>query len=154
MTINRQSALEHEKELSEAPWSRQDLIELGNSIVADSQNKKLVVATAIFLNGQRVFQMALDGTSAENDLWISYKVNTVELTGHSSLALREKVEALKIQEEDLGFRTSDLAVCGGGFPLKTNGVLVGIAVVSGLPHLDDHDLIVEHLRAFRKNRGW
>jgi uncharacterized protein (UPF0303 family) len=88
MTINRQSALEHEKELSEAPWTRQDLIELGNSIAADSLSKKLVVATAMFLNGQRVFQMALDGTSTENDLWISYKVNTVELTGHSSLALQ------------------------------------------------------------------
>ena len=154
MTTNRQTALDHESELSEAPWSRKDLLELGSAIVADAERKSLVVAAAMFLRGQRVFQVGLEGTSSDNDSWIMRKVNTVELTGHSSLALREKVEALNIQEEDLGFRTSDLAVCGGVFPLKTNGVLVGIAVVSGLPHLDDHDLIVEHLRAFRKNRGW
>ena len=154
MTLHRQSALEHEIELSEAPWRREDLFELGNAIAMESQNKNLVVATAMFFHGQCIFQMGLEGTTADNDSWIMRKVNTVELTGHSSLALREKVEALNIQEEDLGFRTSDLAICGGGFPLKTNDVLVGIAVVSGLPHLDDHDLIVEHLRLLKKKRGW
>jgi len=154
MATNRESALDHENELCEAPWSRKDLIEIGNAIATDAENKSLVVAVAMFLQGQRVYQIGLEGTSADNDSWIMRKVNTVELTGHSSLALRENVEALNIQEEDLGFRTSDLAVCGGGFPLKTNGVLVGIAVVSGLPHLDDHDLIVEHLRLLKKKRGW
>jgi uncharacterized protein (UPF0303 family) len=108
MTLNRQSALEHEKELSEAPWTRQDLIELGNSIVADSQNKKLVVATAMFLNGQRVFQMALDGTSAENDLWISYKVNTVKLTDCGRFSPNACKHALKspnsMKLSSLGYR--------------------------------------------------
>ena len=154
MSTNRQSALDDEKELSEAPWSREDLLELGNLIAADSQAKNLIVATAMFFHGQRVFQMGLDGTTADNDIWIMNKVNTVELTGHSSLAFRERIEDLKIQESELGFRSADLAVCGGGFPLTTNGELVGIAVVSGLPHLDDHDLIVEHLRKLKEKRGW
>jgi len=154
MTIKRQSALDHEDDLCEAPWSHKDILELGNAIVADSQNKNLTVAVAMFFRGQRIFQVGLEGTTADNDSWIMRKVNTVEFTGHSSLALREKVEALNIQEQELGFRTSDLAICGGGFPLKTNGVLIGIAVVSGLPHLEDHDLIVEHLRLLKQKRGW
>jgi uncharacterized protein (UPF0303 family) len=30
--------------------------------------------------------------------------------------------------------------------------LVGVLIVSGLPHLDDHDLIVNSLREFLKGR--
>ncbi len=38
------------------------------------------------------------------------------------------------------------AMCGGGFPLNVRGVgQVGVIAVSGLPHLDDHQVIVDAL---------
>ncbi len=46
---------------------------------------------------------------------------------------------------------SEYACCGGGFPLniKKAGV-VGTICVSGLPHLEDHQLIVDSLREYLK----
>lgn len=40
------------------------------------------------------------------------------------------------------------AFCGGGFPIVVNGVLRGAAIVSGRPHLEDHDLLTGVLAAF------
>ena len=148
--MSRTSSLEHEAEFGIREWSREELIQIGELIVDKGTLNKLPLVVAVFFNGQRIFQKGIDGSSAENDLWVQRKLNTVELTGHSSLALREKIELLNIQESDLGFRTSDLAVCGGGFPLFNASGLVGVLIVSGLPHLDDHDLIVDSLREYLK----
>jgi uncharacterized protein (UPF0303 family) len=82
------------------------------------------------------------------------KANTVQLTHHSSLALRKRVESLEIQEEELGFNSGHLAVCGGGYPLYSNGLLVGMAIVSGLPHEEDHEFIVESLKEFKRGLKW
>lgn len=148
--MSRTSALDHENEIGVRIWNRDELIELGELMVRRGRDKELPLVVAVFYKGQRIFQKGLEGSSADNDLWVQRKLNTVELTGHSSLALREKVEALNIQETDLGFRTSDLAICGGGFPLFDANGLVAVLIVSGLPHLDDHDLIVDSLRTFLK----
>lgn len=148
--MSRKSALEHELEFGIREWNREELIELGEFMVDKGILNKLPLVVAIFFKGQRIFQKGIAGSSAENDIWVQRKLNTVELTGHSSLALREKIDRLKIQESDLGFRTSDLAVCGGGFPLFNASGLVGVLIVSGLPHLDDHDLIVDSLREYLK----
>ena len=37
------------------------------------------------------------------------------------------------------------AFCGGGFPIVVDGVLRGVAIVSGLPHVEDHALLVQVL---------
>ena len=150
--MSRTSSLEHEAEFGIREWSREELIQIGELMVNRGTLNKLPLVVAIFFNGQRIFQKGIDGSSADNDLWVQRKLNTVELTGHSSLALREKIDNLNIQESDLGFRTSDLAVCGGGFPLFNSAGLVGVLIVSGLPHLDDHDLIVDSLREYLKGK--
>jgi uncharacterized protein (UPF0303 family) len=146
--------LKDEEVLSEAPWTHDLALSFGQQIVDKAQKENLVVAVAIFFNNQRIFQVGLNGTSATNDEWIMRKVNTVQLTQHSSLALRKKVEELGIQEDALGFHAGHLAVCGGGYPLKNKGQLLGIAIVSGLPHEVDHSLIVDSLIEFRKGKSW
>ena len=40
------------------------------------------------------------------------------------------------------------AFCGGGFPLVIGGQLRGVAIVSGLPHLEDHALLIRVLSAY------
>ena len=143
-----------EKSLAEGPWDQISTVALGEHLrkVAEAQN--LSVAIAIFFKGQRIYQIGLPGTASLNDEWIMRKVHSVEMTKHSSLALRAKVDALGIQEDDFGFNTGHLAICGGGFPLHTKGELVGIAITSGLPHEDDHNLIIEALTEFRKEMSW
>ena len=46
---------------------------------------------------------------------------------------------------------TEYAAHGGGFPIRVAGAgRVGLMVVSGLPQLDDHALVVECLRALRE----
>jgi len=146
--------LREEKYLSEGPWDQINTVGLGERLRKVAEAQKLSVAIAIFFKGQRIYQIGLPGTALLNDEWIMRKVHSVEMTKHSSLALRAKVTALGIQEEDFGFNAGYFAVCGGGYPLHRKGELVGIAITSGLPHEDDHNLIIEALTEFRKEMTW
>lgn len=38
------------------------------------------------------------------------------------------------------------AICGGGFPIIEQNEVKGAICVSGLDHLDDHEVIIESLR--------
>ena len=40
------------------------------------------------------------------------------------------------------------AFCGGGFPLVVNGQFRGAAIVSGLPHLDDHRCLTQAIAEY------
>jgi uncharacterized protein (UPF0303 family) len=146
--------MKSEKSLGEALWNQINAVEFGEFMKARGLNQNLKIVIAIFYNGQRMYHVGLPGTELLNDDWVMRKVNTVELTKQSSLSLRVKVDALGVQEDELGFQSGHLAVCGGGYPLYTNGELVGIAVVSGLPHVEDHEFIVKALEEFRDEQSW
>ena len=48
--------------------------------------------------------------------------------------------------QDQGVSPLDCAFCGGGFPIRlTNGEFVGAAIVSNLPHREDHRFIASAL---------
>ena len=75
------------------------------------------------------------------------KSKVVNLTGNSSLYERllseegkyDWFEKKKVSEEDF-------AIHGGGFPIKTEKIgLIGVILVSGLPHLMDHQIAYELL---------
>ncbi len=143
-----------EEELAEGHWDQQSTVLFGELMKSHAIEKNLAIAIALFFSGQRIYQVGLPGSSSLNDEWITRKANTVTLTHHSSLSLRRRLEGLGIQEDQLGFNAGHLAVCGGGFPLYTDGLPVGIAIVSGLPHEEDHKFIVESLVAFKKGLRW
>ena len=44
------------------------------------------------------------------------------------------------------------AFCGGGFPLYVNGEFRGAAIISGLPHLKDHALLCETVKAYWESK--
>lgn len=143
-----------EEQLAEGPWDQQNTVSFGEFMKSRAIERSLPIAISIFFDGQRIYQVGLPGTSSANDEWITRKVNTVNLTRHSSLALRGRIDALGIQEGQLGFNSGHLAVCGGGFPLYLDGQLVGIAIISGLPHEDDHEFLVESLTEFKRGLKW
>jgi uncharacterized protein (UPF0303 family) len=146
--------VQEERKLAEAPWDQVNTVALGETLRRIAEDQNLSVAIAVFFKSQRIYQVGLPGTAVLNDEWIMRKVHSVEMTKHSSLALRAKADALGIQEEEFGFNSGHLAICGGGYPLLTNGELVGIAITSGLPHEADHNLIIEALTEFRKEITW
>lgn len=152
--MSYQQLLEEEKNLGEAEWDQITAVEFGEHLKKKATEKNLAVAIAIFFNSQRVYHVGLPGSAQLNDEWVMRKVHTVEMTHHSSLALRVKADALGLQEEEFGFASGHLAICGGGFPLFTKGEFVGIAIVSGLPHEEDHLLITETLSEYRNEKKW
>lgn len=136
-----------ETELQFARFTNDDAWALGTALVGAARG--LPVAVDISRNGQQLFHAALPGTSADNDDWIRRKTAVVNRFGHSSLYMRQSfLERGTTFEETTGLDPREYAAHGGGFPVLVRGVgPVGVVVVSGLPQLDDHRMVVATLRA-------
>lgn len=127
-------------------FSREDALKLGLSLVEKAGRFRQGVAVAIEVNGLRVFQYVAEGAAKHNVDWLQRKVNTVNQFGKSSLHVWAEFadKGLTMEEERLPHM--EFALCGGGFPLNVRGVgPVGVIAVSGLPHMDDHQVIVDAL---------
>lgn len=76
--------------------------------------------------------------------WLDRKVRTVIESGHSSLwtFYKKEIDGTYKQWED----DDRYAICGGGFPIIEQDIVVGAICVSGLEHKDDHDIIVQVLK--------
>ena len=134
--------------------SADDAVRLGMIAARHALDEGLGALIEIRLGDRTVFRAALEGTSASNDDWLRRKFAVVHRFGMSSLAVRVQFEE---QGTDFhaatGLPESDFAAYGGGWPLIVRGVgQVGVMGVSGLPHLDDHRLIVEAITEFLADR--
>ncbi|MDR1374714.1 MAG: heme-binding protein [Treponema sp.] len=147
MNMNKYIALvKKQEELLQFPhFNRRDAWDLGNIFVAEILNKNLELAVSIrLLSGMVLFQYAPEGTGLNNEHWMTRKFNLVRDKEQSSLLTlliwKEKKESVLQQGLDPG----KYVACGGGFPIRIkNSGVAGAALVSGLPHLTDHDMLVE-----------
>ncbi|MFE6965101.1 heme-degrading domain-containing protein [Agromyces sp. NPDC057679] len=136
-------------ELRFAAFTLDDAWVLGTRLRATAAERGLPIAIAVWFGRQRVFHAALPGASADNDGWLDRKHHVVERYGTSSLRVGEEFRA-KGEDFDTHARLDpqQFAAHGGVVPLRlVSGALIGAVGVSGLPQLDDHELVVEHLRA-------
>ena len=77
------------------------------------------------------------------------KYNSVCLMERSSLASRAISELTGEGVEACGLDPRKYVFCGGGFPIRLKtGELVAVALVSGLPDVGDHGLIVDCLSKY------
>jgi uncharacterized protein (UPF0303 family) len=124
-----------------------DAWRVGSRLVELGLARGLPIAVSIMFGEQRVFHAGLPGSSADNDGWLERKFRVVRRFGNSSLAV-----GARFQANNGDFRTdSNLdpgtpSAYGGAFPLRVRGSLIGMVGVSGLPHLEDHALVVEVLK--------
>lgn len=127
-----------------------DAVALGLLLLEKATERDLPVTIEIRRAGRVVFRAARNGTTAHNDMYVAGKARVVERFGHSSLYERLRYESAGSSfaaETSLAF--PEYAPHGGGFPLIVAGTgPVGVAIVSGLPQLEDHALIVECLEGF------
>jgi uncharacterized protein (UPF0303 family) len=136
--------------LALAHFSLADALRLGSIATGLAIARELPVLIEIRL-GQRVaYRAALPGTTADNDEWLRRKFHVVSRYERSTLAVRvEHEEKGRTFNEATGLPESDFAAHGGGWPLVVEGVgFVGMFGVSGLPQVEDHQLIVESLRLY------
>ncbi len=137
-----------EAELQFISFTNDDAWELGSALVVGARREGAPVAIEISRNGHRLFSVALTGATPDNASWIERKSRVVHRFGHSSLHVRQFfVERGTTFEEALGLDPQLYAAHGGAFPLIVRDVgPVGAVVVSGLPQLDDHRMVVSALR--------
>jgi uncharacterized protein (UPF0303 family) len=137
-----------EEELQLTRFTNDDAWDLGTALVARAREQQLPVAVDVSRNGQQLFHAALPGTSADNDAWIRRKAAVVDRFGHSSLYVGQRSrEAGTTFEAEFGLDPERYAAHGGAFPVLVRDVgPVGVVVVSGLPQVEDHRLVVAVLR--------
>ena len=137
-----------EEELQFVSFTNDDAWALGSALVTAAREESAPVAIDITRNGHRLFHAALPGASPDNDSWIQRKARVVHRFGHSSLYMRQLCAAEGTTvEEKFGLDPRRYAAHGGAFPILVRAVgPVGVVVVSGLPQIEDHRMVVAALR--------
>ena len=140
-----------EREGGLARFTAEDAWTLGGMMRQSAVAARLPVAIEITIARETVFFTRLAKATDDNRHWARRKRRVVERFHHSSLYMRRLA-----QEEGYDFHqryslSPELfAAFGGAVPIfQTDGNLIGTATVSGLPDVEDHDFVVEHLRRFR-----
>ncbi len=138
-----------EAELQFGSFTNDDAWELGCRLVAAGRRDGAPVAVEISRNGSRLFFAALNGATPDNAGWIERKARVVHRFGHSSLLVRQaSIERGTTFEAEFGLDPQRYAAHGGAFPVLVRDVgPVGVVVVSGLPQLEDHRMVVTAIRA-------
>jgi uncharacterized protein (UPF0303 family) len=138
-----------EDELQFATFTNDDAWELGTALVAAARRQQAPVAIDISRNHHQLFHAALPGATPDNAAWIQRKTRVVDRFGHSTLYMRQSsIERGTTFEAEFGLDPDRYAAHGGGFPILVRSVgPIGVVVVSGLPQLDDHRMVVAALRA-------
>jgi len=138
-----------EEELQFSGFTNDDAWELGSALVTAGREQGLPIAVDISRNRHQLFHASLPGTTPDNDSWIQRKTRVVDRFGHSSLYVRQaSIERGTTFEAEFGLDPERYAAHGGAFPIIVRSVgPVGAVVVSGLPQVADHRMVVAALRA-------
>jgi uncharacterized protein (UPF0303 family) len=138
-----------EEELQLSVFTNDDAWELGSALVAAGREQGAPIAVDITRNRHRLFHAALPGATPDNASWIRRKTRVVNRFGHSSLYVRQaSIERGTTFEAEFGLDPQRYAAHGGAFPILVRSVgPVGAVVVSGLPQVADHRMVVAALRA-------
>lgn len=98
--------------------------------------------------GLILFRSALPGIAPDQQVWLERKAAVTLRMETSSAAFEARMAEAGVDPTAIGWLDSGYAVTGGSFPIRVKGTgVVAAATASGLSSQDDHDLIVEGLRA-------
>ncbi|MCE7004350.1 heme-degrading domain-containing protein [Kibdelosporangium philippinense] len=149
MTTSKELAAQEER-LQFDRFDNDTAIALGQQMLAAAAQRGLPVVISVRRNGQRLFHVALPGTSPDNDAWIERKSRVVDRYGHSSFHIGTQARESGSTFEEQSRLDPDLyAAHGGVFPVVLRGTgPIGTVGVSGLPQAEDHAFVVEQLTAF------
>jgi uncharacterized protein (UPF0303 family) len=137
-----EDVLAHEKKYRFRSFDNQLALDIALKIIQNVQDNNLKsVRIQMTFEDEVVFYHLMQGKNKST--WLDRKTNTVLTTSHSSLYTFLMADTNPVYEE----MKADEQHCigGGGFPIFVGDELKGAICVSGLPHEDDHSLIIEVL---------
>lgn len=139
-----------ERRLVFSQFTYDDAWALGSLLVELARERRAPVAIDIHRAGQQLFHAALPGSTPDNDAWIARKRRVVERYGSASYLVGARHRAKGTTFEASSRLDPDTyAAHGGSFPLTLEGTgVIGAITVSGLPQLEDHNLVVKALQRF------
>ena len=148
------TALERqEQELVFESFDHADAWRLGSRITAIALEAGHRVGIDIRRPGLILFRAALPGITPDQETWIARKAAVVLRMEASSALVDARLSAAGVDPAATGWLGPDYAVTGGAFPIRVRGVgVVAAATASGLSSQEDHDLIVEGIRAHLADR--
>ncbi|HKM07679.1 MAG TPA: heme-binding protein, partial [Sphaerochaeta sp.] len=101
------------------------------------------------MSGLTLFQYSAEGANLSNESWIDRKFRTVLNFEMSTLRYALWLKQRGSSLEERGLDPTKFVACGGGFPIYVEGVgTVGVAIVSGLTDIRDHEVIVNCISRF------
>ena len=118
-----------------------------------ASTRSLPIIIEVRINGWVAYRASHEGSNQANDSWLIRKNRVVELTHHSTMYERVRLEELGLDwYEENGLSEELYAIHGGGFPILTRADgLSGVLLISGLPQIEDHELALETLQAFKEH---
>jgi uncharacterized protein (UPF0303 family) len=148
-TLERQ-----EQELVFPSFDHNDAWRLGSRITAIAQEARHPVGIDIRRPGLILFRAALAGITPDQETWIVRKAAVVLRMEASSALVDARLSAAGVDPAAVGWLGAEYAVTGGSFPIRVRGVgVVAAATASGLSSEEDHNLIVEGIRAHLAEGG-
>ncbi len=134
-------------------FTAQDIWKLGTQMAETAMRRSLPIAISIRLfSGVTAFQFCCEGANLHNEIWMDRKERTVREMEMSSLRMYTEFALDGVSMEEKLMDRYEYACCGGGFPIRLrNAGVIGVIIVSGLPHKDDHAFIVEALDEYFPN---
>ncbi len=125
-------------------FDSEDALSIGREIVAVAERDELPIEVDIEMEGHCLFHCALRGATAENTDWIRRKQRMIQEAQSSSLmAFLQLEKAGKTFSEQYPDVSEEVCCAsGGGFPIRIGQEIKGHIIVSGLPHTEDHALVV------------
>jgi uncharacterized protein (UPF0303 family) len=144
------TALERiEQELVFDEFTHATAWELGCLITEAALQAGHAVGIDIRRTGLILFRSALPGITADQDEWIARKAAVVLRMEASSALVEARFTGFGIDPATGGWLGPGYAVTGGSFPIRVRGAgVVAAATASGLSSREDHDLIVDGIRAY------
>lgn len=139
-----------ERELIFKEFTNETALDIGLKLIEKGRSLDKPITIDISKNCHEIFHYSFDGTSPDNDGWITRKNNIVNRFYKSSLYIGLKLKiSNKTLEEKYLLSPNEYAPYGGAFPLTLENVgVIGTITVSGLAQEDDHNLVVDTIREY------
>ncbi len=145
--------LDEEMSLQLKKFSRSDAFELAKILLEKVKTYEKPIIIEIEMNKVVIFRYFMDETIEDGALWLARKRNSVNLMSMSSLRFQYWLKQKNATIASRFLNTSDYIDCGGGYPIRIEGMgVMGSVCVTGLLDTDDHKLIVESLTELKRRK--